>query len=76
MPKRWTDAEFEVVKGPQPDVLPQWFKTMMYVLAAIFMFFFVADKYGALPGLHEPTEPRSGPVQAAEIVAPQVPPAQ
>lgn len=37
MRKRYTDVPFEVVNGPKPDVLPGWFKIMMYVLAALFL---------------------------------------
>jgi len=76
MPKRWTDAEFEVVRGSKPDVLPQWFKTMMYVLAALFMLTFIADKYGAFPEFHDPTDPRPEPVPAVATTSPQAPPAQ
>lgn len=35
--KKWTDAKFEVVKGPEPDNLPQWFKTLVLWLATLFL---------------------------------------
>ena len=38
MAKRWTDAKFEVVEGPRPRYeLPQWFKTTVLLLAALFL---------------------------------------
>lgn len=37
MKKRYTDVPFEVVKGPKPDVLPRWFKLLMFALAGLLL---------------------------------------
>lgn len=40
MPKRYTDAKYELVSGPDPRLarrdLPQWFKRLVLTLAALF----------------------------------------
>jgi hypothetical protein len=71
MKRSWTDAEYEVVQGPEPRVeLPAWFKVLMLGLVAL-MFL-------ALPiwRWHEahPTEPPAG--AAPPPAAPQSPAAR
>lgn len=50
MHKRWTDAKFEVIDGPDPRLvrrdLPAWFKGLMFTGAAIFLLAYAVLKAG------------------------------
>lgn len=71
MGKGWTDAKYEVVEGPRRRyVLPQWFKTFMIVLAALYGLAFAVWKASS-----HATAPQAA-VEAAGTAGPQSPDAR
>lgn len=52
--KKWTDAEFVVIRGPKPDPLSRWFKTMMLLAAWVFLIAVAAKQQ---TDFHRPTAP-------------------